>query len=116
MLGRAIMQMHHVRYFLALRDTLNFTRAAKRCNVSQPSLTNAIKCLEIQLGGPLFYRSPVRLTELGELLTPYMQRIHRASEDACEAAKTHVNGKLRRAWPDRRFSTRPPARHLAEDA
>jgi LysR family transcriptional regulator, hydrogen peroxide-inducible genes activator len=110
------MQMHHVRYFLALCDLLNFTRAAKRCNVSQPSLTNGIKDLETQLGGQLFHRNPVRLTELGELLTPYMERIHRDSEDAREAAKTHVKSKLRRAWPERRFSPRPAARHLVEDA
>jgi DNA-binding transcriptional LysR family regulator len=115
MLGRG-MQMHHVRYFLALCDALSFTRAAQRCNVSQPSLTNGIKSLEAQLGGQLFHRNPVRLTDLGELLTPYMQRIHQDSEDACEAAKTHVRSKLRRAWPERRFSTRPAARHVAEDA
>jgi LysR family transcriptional regulator, hydrogen peroxide-inducible genes activator len=106
--------MHHVRYFLALCEALNFTRAAQRCKVSQPSLTNAIKNLEIQLGGQLFHRSPVRLTELGELLRPYMQRIHRNTEDAREAAKSHVTGKLRRAWPERRFPTRTAARQFAD--
>ena len=40
------MEMHEVRYFLAVCDTLNFTRAAERCNVSQPSLTRAIQKLE----------------------------------------------------------------------
>jgi len=82
-----IMQMHHVRYFLALCHELNFTRSAKRCNVSQPSLTNAIKNLEIQLGGQLFYRNPVRLTELGEVVRPYIQRIYRNTRRAREAAK-----------------------------
>ncbi len=39
------MEMHQIRYFLAVCDELNFTRAAERCNVAQPSLTRAIKLL-----------------------------------------------------------------------
>ena len=52
------MQMHQIRYFLALCEERNFTRAARRSGVSQPSLTNAIIALERQLGGPLFQRKP----------------------------------------------------------
>ena len=37
------MEMHQIRYFLAVAETLNFTRAAERCNVSQPALTRAVK-------------------------------------------------------------------------
>ena len=40
------MEMHQVRYFLAVARTRNFTRAAEECNVTQPSLTRAIKQLE----------------------------------------------------------------------
>lgn len=40
------MEMHQVRYFLAAARTLNFTRAAEECNVTQPSLTRAIQKLE----------------------------------------------------------------------
>jgi len=50
------MEMHQVRYFLAVCEERNFTRAAKSCGVSQPSLTNAIKRLELKLGGPIFLR------------------------------------------------------------
>ncbi len=50
------MEMHQVRYFLAVARTLNFTRAADECNVTQPSLTRAIKQLEAELGGDLFRR------------------------------------------------------------
>jgi LysR family transcriptional regulator, hydrogen peroxide-inducible genes activator len=50
------MEMHQIRYFLAVCDTLNFTRAAQQCNVSQPALTRAIQKLEEALGGLLFRR------------------------------------------------------------
>ena len=50
------MEMHQVRYFLAVARTLNFSRAAEECNVTQPSLTRAIRQLEDELGGDLFCR------------------------------------------------------------
>ena len=52
------MQMQQIRYFLALCEERNFTRAAGRCGVTQPSLTNAIIALERALGGALFQRRP----------------------------------------------------------
>ena len=72
------MQTQHVRYFLAVCDELNFTRAAKKCGVSQPSLTNAVKRLEREVGGALFVRSTrpphVELTALARKLHPtYVQ-------------------------------------------
>ncbi len=45
------MEMHRVRYFLAVAQALNFTRAAGECHVAQPSLTRAIRQLEGELGG-----------------------------------------------------------------
>jgi hypothetical protein len=48
------MEMHQVRYFLAIYEEGNFTRAAKRCGVKQPSLTRAIQRLETEFGAPLF--------------------------------------------------------------
>jgi len=45
------MEMHQVRYFLAVCEAQNFTRAAENCNVAQPSLTKAIKKLEEEFGG-----------------------------------------------------------------
>jgi len=50
------MEMHQVRYFLAVADELNFSRAAEKCNVSQPSLSRAIQLLEREFGGQLFRR------------------------------------------------------------
>jgi DNA-binding transcriptional LysR family regulator len=54
--GGPAMEMHQVRYFLAVCEALNFTRAAEECHVAQPSLTRAIKQLEGELGGDLFRR------------------------------------------------------------
>lgn len=50
------MELQQVRYFVALCGTLNFTRAADACNVTQPALTRAIQKLEDELGGPLLQR------------------------------------------------------------
>jgi DNA-binding transcriptional LysR family regulator len=83
------LQMHQVRYFLALCEDLSFTRAARRCGVSQPSLTNAINALERQLGGVLFDRKPsVALTGLGRVVRPYLDEIARNADHAYELART----------------------------
>jgi LysR family hydrogen peroxide-inducible transcriptional activator len=88
------MEMPQVRYFLALCEERNFTRAAKRCGVAQPSLTKAIKSLESKLGGALFYRSQseTRLTKLGKLLKPRMQRINQESTHAHQIAQKFTMG------------------------
>ena len=81
------MEMHEIRYFLALCVEGNFTRAARRSGVSQPSLTNAISALERQLGGALFVRKPVALTALGRAVQPYLSRIAQEADHAREAAQ-----------------------------
>ena len=81
------MQMQHIRYFLALCEERSFTRAAKRCGVSQPSLTNAM-ALEQELDGALFQRKPlVALTALGDAVHPYFDRIAENAAHAREAAQ-----------------------------
>lgn len=84
------MEMHQVRYFLAAARTLNFTRAAEECNVTQPSLTRAIQKLEEEFGGQLFRRerSLTHLTELGRQMVPHLQRTY----DAAQAAKLLARG------------------------
>lgn len=82
------MELHEIRYFLALSKTLNFTKAAEMCNVSQPALTRAIQKMEDELGGLLFSRerSNTHLTELGRMLEPHLTevlaRTHAAKETA----------------------------------
>ncbi|MGE5505126.1 MAG: LysR family transcriptional regulator [Actinomycetota bacterium] len=76
------MELHQVRYFLALADCLNFTRAAEGCGVTQPALTKAIRKLEDEVGGQLFRRERglTHLTDLGALLRPHFDAIMQASE------------------------------------
>jgi LysR family hydrogen peroxide-inducible transcriptional activator len=82
------MQMQQIRYFLALCEERNFTRAARRCGVSQPSLTNAIIALERELGGALFQRKRVIvLTVLGDAVHPYFQLIAANADNARDAAR-----------------------------
>jgi DNA-binding transcriptional LysR family regulator len=84
------MEMHQVRYFLAVARTLNFTRAAEECNVTQPSLTRAVQKLEEELGGLLFRRerSLTHLTDLGRMMLPHLQQTY----DAAQAAKALAKG------------------------
>lgn len=93
------MEMQQIRYFAALAQTLNFTRAAEQCNVSQPALTRAIQQLEHELGGPLFHRerNNTHLSELGRMMAPYLESViesARAAKDAAQAAKRMENVTL----------------------
>ena len=82
------MELHEIRYFLALSKTLNFTRAAEICNVSQPALTRAIQKMEDELGGLLFSRerNNTHLTELGRLLEPHLTEVLARTQEAKETA------------------------------
>ena len=60
------MEILQARYFLALCDSLNFTRAATACGVTQPSLTKAIQKLEEELGVEIFSRHGKRLKRVTE--------------------------------------------------
>src|SRR3954471_9035892 len=83
------MEMQQIRYFLAVADKLNFTRAAEQCNVTQPSLTRAIKLLEEELGGLLVYRerANTRLTELGRMVHSHLEQIYNQSQETRRLAK-----------------------------
>lgn len=85
------MEMHQLRYFLSVCDTLHFTQAAERCHVSQPALTKAIKKLEEELGGPLFIREGRRvfLSEFGKLVRPNMEAIYRQTETVTTLAENY---------------------------
>jgi DNA-binding transcriptional LysR family regulator len=75
------MEMQQVRYFLAVAKTLNFTRAAEACNVTQPALTRAIKQLEDELGGELIRREGrlSHLTDLGSRMLPLLSQCYESA-------------------------------------
>lgn len=81
------MELRHLRYFAALAETLNFTRAAMKCHVTQSTLSHQIKQLEDELGAPLFDRVGKRvvITEAGDTLLarikPALEQIDSAVND-----------------------------------
>ncbi len=90
------MEMHQVRYFLAVARALNFTRAAEECNVAQPSLTRAIRQLEGELGGDLFRRERphAQLTELGQRMLPLLKQCYDSAVSARSLASAIKKGEV----------------------
>ena len=86
------MKMNQIRYFLAVCEHQNFTHAARELNVSQPSLTTAIKKLEGELGGALFLRDRAgcRLTSLGKIIRPRLETIQSETREAKAEAIRHI--------------------------
>ena len=98
------MEIHQLTYFVAVVETGGFSRAAERCHVSQPTLSQQIKKLENELGQPLFDRlgRSVALTEAGRNLLPRARSIFApltlsgpletrlSSRTECEKSKTPV--------------------------
>jgi DNA-binding transcriptional LysR family regulator len=92
--GIVPMEMHQIRYFLAVARTLNFTRAAEECHVTQPALTRAIHHLEGELGGDLLRRERTltHLTELGQRMLPLMQQCYDSALSAKSLAQSISSG------------------------
>ena len=82
------MEIHQLRYFVAVAEESSFSHAAEREHVSQPSLSQQIHKLEEELNQQLFDRLPcsVVLTEAGRCLLPYAREIVAALADARRAA------------------------------
>lgn len=91
-LPTASIELRHLRYFLAVAEELNFTRAARRLNVVQQTLSEGIAQLEHMLGLRLFERTtrPVRLTDAAMRWLPYAREALEAAGRAQDAA-----GRLR---------------------
>ena len=90
------MEMQQIRYFLTLAQTLNFTRAAEECHVTQPALTRAIQALEAELGGALIRRERQHshLTDLGRRMLPLMQQCYDAATSAQSLARAVKSSSL----------------------
>ena len=76
--------MQQIRYFLAVCEHLNFTRAAEDCDVTQPAITRAIQDLEQEFGGLLFRRERkyTHMTDLAHLVRPRLEAILMQGERA----------------------------------
>ncbi len=87
------MQLYQIRYFLAVSETLNFTRAAELCNVSQPALTKAIQRLEEEMGAELIRREGRRshLTTAGKLLRHELIKVETGLSDAVNTVKRSLS-------------------------
>jgi LysR family transcriptional regulator, hydrogen peroxide-inducible genes activator len=93
------MEIHQLRYFVAVADEGSFSRAAAKVRVSQPSLSQQIQKLEAEVGQPLFDRLPrsVVLTEAGVCFIDYARQILSAIGDARRCVddfKGKVAGRL----------------------
>lgn len=85
------MELHQLRYAVAIADTGNFTRAAERCNVTQPSLSQQIINLEKEVGHKLFHRLGRKavLTEAGTVFLERARHIVFEVENAAKELSDH---------------------------
>jgi DNA-binding transcriptional LysR family regulator len=89
-------ELRHLRYFVAVAEELNFSRAARRLHIAQPPLSVAIRQLEQELGASLFSRTSreVKLTEAGATLLVGARRTLAEAEATVIAAKRVAAGEV----------------------
>jgi DNA-binding transcriptional LysR family regulator len=89
-------ELRHLRYFVAVAEELNFSRAAKRLHMAQPPLSVAIRQLEQELGTALFVRTTreVSLTDAGHLLLDGARRTLVEADRAVAAARRAGAGEV----------------------
>src|SRR5690625_2301958 len=89
------MELRHIRYFLALAEELNFSRAAERLYIAQPPLSRQIKELEDKIGAKLFHRTnrQVELTNAGKVFLKKAYHILDQVEQACISTRLSSTGR-----------------------
>jgi len=90
------MELRHLRYFVAVAEELNFTRAAERLRVSQPPLSRQIKELELYVGARLLNRSKrsVQLTPAGQLFYDQAKQILDQTGQLVDRTRRAEEGEL----------------------
>ncbi|MGC1872791.1 MAG: LysR family transcriptional regulator [Acidobacteriaceae bacterium] len=90
-----IVEFRHLRYFIVLAEEGNFTRAARRLRVAQPSLSSQIRDMESCMSVELFIRdrSGVKLTAAGHAFIPHARQLLRTKDEAIQLAATVQAGK-----------------------
>jgi DNA-binding transcriptional LysR family regulator len=88
------MELRHLRYFIAVAEAENVSRAALKLHVSQPALSRQVRDLEDELGFPLLERSAksVRLTDAGRVFLPEARAVLQRADDAVKAARAIATG------------------------
>lgn len=89
------MELRHIRYFLAVAEERNFTRAAERLGIAQPPLSQQIRALEAEVGAQLFHRVPhgAELTEAGAAFRARVAQMPGLAREALEAARRAARGE-----------------------
>jgi DNA-binding transcriptional LysR family regulator len=89
------MELRHLRYFVAVAEELNFSRAAERLHVSQPPISQQIKQLEEEIRGRLFDRNKrwVRLTSAGRLFLEHARQVLAQLDSAVLAARRTIENR-----------------------
>jgi DNA-binding transcriptional LysR family regulator len=89
------MELRHLRYFIAVAEELNFTRAARKVGIGQPPLSNQIRDLENEIGAALFRRlsNGAELTEAGKAFLPEARAILLQAEQAKQSAVRAARGE-----------------------
>jgi DNA-binding transcriptional LysR family regulator len=90
------MELRHLRYFLAVAESLNFSRAAEKLHIAQPPLSQQIQQLEAELGFQLFHRTKrrVQLTAAGESFQREVQQLFQQLEQAIERGQQASRGEV----------------------
>jgi DNA-binding transcriptional LysR family regulator len=88
------MELRHLRYFVAVAETENVSRAALKLHVSQPGISRQIRDLEAEIGFQLFERSAksLRLTAAGKVFLAEVKSVLQLAEDAVEKARLAAGG------------------------
>jgi DNA-binding transcriptional LysR family regulator len=88
------MELRHLRYFVAVAEMENVTRAALKLHVSQPALSKQIRDLEEELGFSLLERSAksVRLTAAGQVFLVEARQVLKRADEAVQAARAVADG------------------------
>jgi DNA-binding transcriptional LysR family regulator len=88
-------ELRHLRYFLAVAETLHFSKAAERLGIAQPPLSQQIRSLERMLGYPLFERTTrgVRLTKVGQYFRERARNTIAKMQDDLEMARRLGSGQ-----------------------
>jgi DNA-binding transcriptional LysR family regulator len=90
-----MMELRHIRYFLAVAEERHFTRAAAKVGIGQPPLSQQIKDLEAEVGVPLFHRLAhgAELTAAGEAFLEGVKEMPALAERATKAAQRAARGE-----------------------